>query len=149
MQCEIACVLANSDLDENSPTKRKGLPRVKVEAGILHGERASVRSGLFAPKIYAIRCHQCNDPPCVTACMSGALVQGEDGVVRVDKEQCVGCGLCLVICPYGAISIDPRKRTAVKCELCQGRDTPACVAACPVGALVLVDLEPGSNPGGG
>jgi len=36
----------------------------------------------------------------------------------------------------------------VKCDLCQGRDIPACVEACPTYALVFCEIEeiPGIKP---
>jgi anaerobic carbon-monoxide dehydrogenase iron sulfur subunit len=41
-------------------------------------------------------------------------------------------------CPTGAIRRDQRQRKiASKCDLCQGVDTPACVANCPNEALVF------------
>lgn len=33
-----------------------------------------------------------------------AISVNSDGVVRIDKTQCNGCGLCVGVCPFGAIS---------------------------------------------
>jgi len=54
-------------------------------------------------------------------------------VAEVNPRRCVGCGLCVKACSYGARSIDERDRVARVTEvLCQG--CGACVVACPSGA---------------
>lgn len=40
-------------------------------------------------------------------------------------------------CPYGAVRRNVTKGKIIKCDLCEGRDMPACVEACPNGALVF------------
>jgi Fe-S-cluster-containing hydrogenase component 2 len=57
-------------------------------------------------------------------------------VVQIDANQCIGCALCVQYCPVDMVHLDPDTKKAVKCELCQG--DPACVAACPTGALEFV-----------
>lgn len=59
-------------------------------------------------------CLQCDDPPCVEACPN----KGEGkatwksnkgisaGVVMINYEQCIGCGRCVIACPYKARSLD-------------------------------------------
>jgi len=44
-------------------------------------------------------------------------------------------------CPFGVVSQDKIKHIAVKCDRCHKRDVPACVEACPTGALSLVEAE--------
>ncbi|RLG38357.1 MAG: disulfide reductase [Candidatus Alkanophagales archaeon] len=50
----------------------------------------------------------------------------------LNAEKCVGCGLCVAQCAYGAISLEGGKAKLVE-ALCKGCGT--CVAACPTGAL--------------
>ena len=41
--------------------------------------------------------------PCVTVCPTGASYKrAEDGIVLVNENACIGCGLCAWACPYGA-----------------------------------------------
>jgi len=60
----------------------------------------------------------------------------EATISHVDKDLCVGCGLCSSLCPYEAIEIvaeDGKRRSKVNEALCKGCGT--CVAACPSGAM--------------
>lgn len=77
-------------------------------------------------------CIQCDDAPCVAACPEGALVRDPGtGVVLVVEENCNECGLCVPVCPYGAIRCVGG--LARKCDLCGG--DPECVRFCAPGAL--------------
>ena len=40
---------------------------------------------------------------CVAACPFGALTMGADGLPAVDRATCVGCKVCMSVCPAGAI----------------------------------------------
>jgi len=51
---------------------------------------------------------------------------------RVVTERCVGCGDCILVCPYTAISRIEGK-AEVNSALCKGCGT--CVATCPAGAI--------------
>lgn len=61
------------------------------------------------------------------------------GLVVVDRNKCMGCWTCIVACPNGALTRDLDNRVVAKCDLCPGREVPACVANCPNEALVLVE----------
>ena len=101
---------------------------------------------------------QCDEPPCVSVCPVSATFKTEDGVVLVDAERCLGCGYCLVACPYGARYIVPDGEAmpagtpgvADKCTFCYHRITrgqlPACATVCPVGARVFGDLNDPDSP---
>jgi len=59
---------------------------------------------------------------------------GEGIVASVNEALCSGCGVCEVLCPYGAIAVDREKGVSVVNEaLCKGCGT--CCAACPSGAV--------------
>jgi len=102
-------------------------------------------------------CLHCDDAPCVTVCPTGASYKrGEDGIVLVDEDMCIGCKLCSWSCPYGAREFDQDAGVMKKCTMCIDRiynqnmeivdRVPACVATCPVSARHFGDLgDPGSE----
>jgi heterodisulfide reductase subunit A len=51
---------------------------------------------------------------------------------RVIEERCVGCGDCVLVCPYSALSLVNGK-SQLNSALCKGCGT--CVATCPSGAI--------------
>lgn len=54
-------------------------------------------------------------------------------VSHIDPSLCAGCGTCIDLCPYGAISFNDRKMVSeVNPALCKG--CGSCSAACPSGA---------------
>ncbi|MBU0756519.1 MAG: hydrogenase iron-sulfur subunit [Nanoarchaeota archaeon] len=66
--------------------------------------------------------------------MSKGEVEIEGITIKVDSDKCVGCGLCVKACPYGANSIDPKTKKVVHNEAqCHGCGT--CVAECRFGAI--------------
>ncbi|MCL1965963.1 MAG: thiamine pyrophosphate-dependent enzyme [Candidatus Bathyarchaeota archaeon] len=85
----------------------------------------------------AITCQTCPNAPCVTSCNNGALSKSvKTGLISVDENKCIGCGLCVKACSYGAMVLDSGKRKVFVCDTCQG--DPACVKHCPRYALTLV-----------
>jgi carbon-monoxide dehydrogenase iron sulfur subunit len=127
--CEIACAVEHSASKTlfgavfESPAPQK---RVHVEPAYA-----------FA---YPVRCLHCGDAPCVAACPNGAMSRDAvTGSVIVLEDRCQGCFMCAMVCPFGAISVNTSKRTALKCDRCPDRVSaglnPACVDACPTRAL--------------
>ena len=45
--------------------------------------------------------------PDTAVCPTGAIRMNESRVPVVDEAMCIGCGLCVVRCPFGAISVSP------------------------------------------
>jgi Fe-S-cluster-containing dehydrogenase component len=45
-------------------------------------------------------CQQCQNPPCTNACPVGATFSTPEGVVLIDQQRCIGCRICLAMCPY-------------------------------------------------
>lgn len=96
-------------------------------------------------------CLHCEDAPCVTVCPTGASYKRvEDGIVLVNEDHCIGCGLCAWACPYGAREMDAAEGVMKKCTLCVDRiynenlpeedRVPSCVRTCPAGARHFGDL---------
>jgi len=91
-------------------------------------------------------CMHCQDPGCLKACPSpGAIVQYSNGIVDFVEENCIGCGYCVTGCPFDIPRISKRDHKAYKCTLCSDRVAvglePACIKACPTGALVFGTKE--------
>jgi formate dehydrogenase iron-sulfur subunit len=85
-------------------------------------------------------CMHCADPGCLKACPSpGAIVKYTNGIVDFIEENCIGCGNCVIGCPFDIPRISKKDNKAYKCTLCSDRVTvglePACVKACPTGAI--------------
>lgn len=128
--CELACAVSHTtDKD--------------LVSAILRGERppryiwVDEFEGIKAPAV----CRQCEDAPCVAVCPTGAMHVREDGINVCDVNQCIGCWMCAMACPFGAIARGEGK--ALKCDrACLDEDgVPACVRACPTGALVYQTVE--------
>jgi formate dehydrogenase iron-sulfur subunit len=91
-------------------------------------------------------CMHCADPGCLKACPApGAIVQYSNGIVDFHEENCIGCGYCITGCPFDIPRISKRDHKAYKCTLCSDRVAvglePACIKACPTGALVFGTKE--------
>lgn len=138
--CAIAC------MDQND---------VDVEAGQQPYRKVyNYESGQELVSI-SIACLHCSDAPCVTACPAGCLEKdGETGLTRYDTSYCIGCHSCSMACPYGAPSFrpsseHPRREKMEKCHGCPARIeaglVPACVHACPTGALTWRWAEDGET----
>ena len=134
--CEVYCQLQHArSTDLVKAFKRESprpLPRLRVE-----------EKGVVS---FSVRCQQCDEAPCVQACPTGALARDPaSSLVEVDRERCIGCWTCLLVCPLGAIKPDTGQKKVLKCDLCPGKEIPVCVANCPNEALVYMDL-PDESP---
>jgi len=85
-------------------------------------------------------CQQCQTPLCMDVCPVNAIQPDSGtGAYLVDEKKCVGCRLCEMACPLGAIEVHPDKHVAMKCDLCDGE--PMCVKFCLPGALTYLSKE--------
>jgi Fe-S-cluster-containing hydrogenase component 2 len=130
--CEMACAVAHT---------RAG----SAIGSVLAGERLHPRNRVVqvASVKLSTQCRQCEDAPCVRVCPTGATYRTET-YTEVDQRRCIGCRLCMIVCPFGAIRVSTTevagrtKAAAFKCDLCVDRvGGPACVEACPTKALSL------------
>jgi len=86
---------------------------------------------------HPVRCVHCDEPLCKEACISGSI--GVADRVYNNWNKCVGCFMCIMNCPYGAIL--PFFNKAVRCDECLFTEKPACVRACPWNALVFMEAD--------
>lgn len=125
LSCVLACqmnLLGTSDV-RTIPRDQEPLQRISIAFN--HG----------TPWIW--KCQHCISAPCIEACVSGSLSQKEGGVGVVHHpETCVGCGSCLLVCPYNALGYDEKEERMIKCNLCWDEEVPPCVKACQTRALV-------------
>ena len=129
--CQIACKDKN-DLD----------------IGTLFRKVVSFETGVF-PDVriyhYSTSCNHCENPRCVEGCPTRAMHISEDLSVQHDASKCVGCKYCVWNCPYGVPQFSKKTGLVSKCNMCQdlldiGQD-PACVDACIMRCLTIVDTE--------
>ena len=90
-----------------------------------------------------ILCRHCEDAPCLEACITGAIYRDKKtGAVLCDEDKCVGCWMCIMVCPFGVILRNiERKKIASKCDLCMGEEIPVCVNNCPNEAIVYEEAR--------
>lgn len=126
--CEIHCLVQHSRSKKIIKAFREELPRALSR--VLVEEEG--------PLSFAMQCRYCAEAPCIEACMTGAMHHDElTGAILCTEERCVGCWMCIMACPFGAVRRDVEgRKIALKCDLCYGEETPACVAHCPNEALV-------------
>lgn len=140
-KCVAACVEAN----ELNPVKAD-YDRAASKDGLSENRFLSileVEEGKFARK----SCMHCEEPSCVSACLVGGLSKTDEGAVVYDASKCIGCRYCMLSCPYGIPRYEWSKTVPYmkKCSMCYEKitsgDEPACVGACPYGAIVFGERE--------
>ena len=128
--CELAC----SEVHSRSGKLEEAVTESPLPARMVSLERAG---GHAVP----LRCINCEDAPCAEICPMGALKKAPDGTVSVQADLCTGCKMCMIVCPLGVLHFTPDGRCAVMCDSCtdlqENNQQPACVRACPTGALKL------------
>ncbi len=86
--CTIACKMEN------------GLPPSTLWRTV-----PDVESGVYPDvtrTFVPLTCMHCGDPPCLDACPTTATRVRADGIVWIVDDICIGCGSCVVACPYQA-----------------------------------------------
>ncbi len=85
-------------------------------------------------------CAQCESAPCQTICPVKAISRDDSlGRVVVDYDMCIGCRMCVAVCPFGVMSFDGIGKRVISCDLCDG--DPLCVKFCGYEALQYIDVS--------
>jgi len=95
---------------------------------------------------FSLACNHCEDAPCMKNCPALAYTRDpKTGAIIHHAEACIGCTYCTWACPYDAPKFNPKTKIVEKCNFCVDRISegrkPACVEACPVGALDFSQQE--------
>lgn len=118
--CELVCSVKHEGV--SNPTRS----RIKIVKWEMEGR--------FIP----MSCQQCESAPCQAVCPVKAISRDENlNRVDIDYDICIGCRICVAVCPFGSITYDTLAKRAIKCDFCDG--DPACVKFCETGAIQYVD----------
>ena len=95
----------------------------------------------------SMSCNHCIDPACLIGCPTNSYIKIEEtGIVIHDDPSCIGCQYCTWNCPYGVPTFHEERHIVTKCHMCHERldvgQSPACVQACPSGAIEIEVFKP-------
>ncbi len=131
--CEVACNEQN-----NNPADIKWRRVGEMEGGEFPA---------FTQLLNSMSCNHCIDPECLKGCPTNSYIKFENGIVYHDDDACIGCQYCTWNCPYQVPVFNEDRGIVTKCHMCHERleegQSPACVQACPAGAIEIevVDVE--------
>ena len=110
-ECELACSQAFFKTDD----RLKSAIRINNNFNTFH----------------ATMCTQCGE--CINMCTAHAIYRDKNGVVRIDKNICVGCLGCVGFCSELSMFYSDDLLVPFKCIACG-----ICVKACPENALEIL-----------
>jgi len=120
--CELVCSVKHEGV--SNPTRS----RIKIVKWEMEGR--------YVP----MSCQQCESAPCMAVCPVKAISRdGGMGRVEIDYDVCIGCRMCVAICPFGAMAFDTLAKKVIKCDFCDG--DPLCVKFCEAEAIQYVDAS--------
>lgn len=130
--CEVACNEQN-----NNPAEIKWRRVGEMEGGSFPETLAMFNS---------MSCNHCIDPACLIGCPTESYIKFDNGIVFHDDDACIGCQYCTWNCPYGVPTYHEERKIVTKCHMCHERldagQSPACVQACPAGAIEIEVFRP-------
>jgi len=149
--CEAACNEVNSlpeperPFDDMSVLNEKRRTNAKAYTVV---NKHNVENYPRSPVFRKYQCNHCLEPACASACFVGAFTKTPEGAVVYDSSVCVGCRYCIIACPFNIPAFEYNEAITprvMKCTLCYPRlkegKLPACVEACPMGALTFGKRE--------
>lgn len=141
--CQVACMQWNDlrdDVGDNIGTYDNPRDLTPQSWTVMRFSEVEVEADRLEWLIRKDGCMHCDDPGCLKACPApGAIVKYSNGIVDFISENCIGCGYCVSGCPFDVPRISAKDNKSYKCSLCSDRVgvglEPACVKACPTGAI--------------
>lgn len=139
-----------------------GCKACEVACQTYHHQEADIRwrkvsthlvkeSGILKDRYLTQSCNHCENPACLEVCPTNAYTKNENGIVELDRDACIGCRMCAEACTFGAITLQGSDKKAQKCNMCVEKqevgEVPACVRACPLEVLQIVDIEVANSAG--
>ncbi len=125
--CEVACNEQNNN-SADIKWRRVG----ETQSGIFPNVKNHFNS---------MSCNHCIDPECLKGCPTESYIKFDNGIVFHDDDTCIGCQYCTWNCPYEVPVFNPDRGIVTKCHMCHEKldvgQTPACVQACPSGAIAI------------
>lgn len=79
-------------------------------------------------------CNQCG--VCIDICPVVAISRDKNGVVRINKKECVGCFMCVGFCPQLSMRQHDDYIEPFKCIACG-----LCAKKCPTNAIWIEDVD--------
>lgn len=131
--CEAAC----NEL-QNNPPEIKWRRVGEMEGGVFPDVTQFFNS---------MSCNHCLDPECLRGCPTESYIKFDNGIVFHEDESCIGCQYCTWNCPYEVPVFNADRGIVTKCDMCHDKlavgETPACVQACPAGAIEIEVVNKG------
>ncbi len=122
LTCEMACSIKHEGVINPFQS------RIKVVKGEIEGEGTPMT------------CAHCESAPCKAICPVKAISRDEElGRVMIDYDICIGCRMCVAVCPFGVVRFDVIGSRVIKCDLCDG--DPLCAKFCGYEALQYIDIS--------
>lgn len=125
--CEVACNEQNNN-SADIKWRRVG----ETQSGIFPNVKNHFNS---------MSCNHCIEPECLKGCPTESYIKFDNGIVFHDDDTCIGCQYCTWNCPYEVPVFNPYRGIVTKCHMCHEKlevgQTPACVQACPSGAIAI------------
>lgn len=89
------------------------------------------KSCIKITETHLVTCSQCGE--CISICPTQAIIRDPSGVVRIRKNICVGCFMCVGFCPESAMFMHNDSIEPFKCVACG-----QCAKECPSQAIYLI-----------
>ncbi len=92
-------------------------------------------------------CMHCGNPPCLTVCPTKATYRRDDGIVNINYDLCMGCGACVVACPYQARTIANKEKILYEGDASQEENSPDRISICTKCNFCLQHIDAGLAQG--